>query len=145
MDEEKEINESERQARLDISRAEAQKKKLKIASRLKKAAVTVSINSTELILACGVALIFDFTSIIPFVGQLTSIFASGTLWFWIKMKTLGKKQPWFIIWGPAMVGFVKILPFEINAIPPLYLFDVMLFAAMNSQAGRKFTSLVSSS
>ena len=140
MDEEQAQLEQERafylaQARQNVERAR------RLLPRSEKASSGAKVSGVEGMLMVTFALIMDLLTLIPLVGIMFALIASGSIWFWTKTKSLGRPKNSLIMALPWIGGGIKSIPF-LNFLP-YYTANVSFTIATLGKTGERFGKLSS--
>ncbi|HBT81756.1 hypothetical protein A2757_00330 [Candidatus Giovannonibacteria bacterium RIFCSPHIGHO2_01_FULL_48_47] len=134
--------EAERSMKLQESRLRAR------ISRSAKAQVAagVKIGLAAAFLMLGFAGMLDLVDwlgvgSIPLIGDILDIFGGLVIYFWVKIKGLDQKKPWYISWLAGGGTLVELIPG--GDILPSYILTVLVIIIVNTSWGQRWAKFLS--
>jgi len=132
----------ERKIRLEMSRLKAGARRFAAGV----AAAKTEINLVEGTMILGFAIfmdIIDWLGIgsIPLLGDIFDLFAGAVTYFWVKIRGLDKKKPWFISWMSGGATLIELIPG--GDLLPSYTLAVILIMIFNTSWGRRGAKILS--
>jgi len=78
---------------------------------------------------------------IPLLGDIFDLFAGAVTYFWVKIRGLDKKKPWFISWMSGGATLIELIPG--GDLLPSYTLAVILIMIFNTSWGRRGAKILS--
>ncbi|MDP3784564.1 MAG: hypothetical protein Q8R12_00580 [bacterium] len=128
--------------RLTMAQKLAQKQKV-LKSR---GIIGTKINMVEAALILGFAIVMDLIDwlgfgSIPLVGDVFDLGTGAVLYFWVKIRGLDQKKPWFLSWISGGATLVELIPG--GDLLPSYTLAVIFIIIMNTAMAQRWLSRVS--
>lgn len=132
----------QRKMRLEMARL-----KTRVSKFAKSAeAAGTKINLVEGVLVLGFAILMDIIDwlglgSIPLIGDIFDLFTGAVIYFWVKIRGLDQKKPWFISWMSGGATLIELIPG--GDLLPSYTLAVILIMIFNTSWGRRWAKILS--